>query len=125
MKPAATIRPVASTVSLASSVTSPTATTRPSLTPTSPWNRGFPLPSTIVPPVIFRSSMSSPLLFTAILHRIRQARHPSDVGGVVEPERLHLARLAGVIIGGRAVHHRAIVPQQEIARRPAVRIDIL
>src|SRR5579862_464335 len=120
MKPGATIRPVASTVSFASSVTSPTVTTRPSLTPTSPWNRGLPLPSTIVPPVIFRSSMSSPLAFGASYTESAAPEARSEVGGVVEPERAHLARLASDVIGGGAVHHRAIVPQQEIARRPAV-----
>src|SRR3954468_12487953 len=58
MKPGATILPVASTVSRAASEISPMRTIRPSLTPTSPRYRARPLPSTIVPPVIFRSSIS-------------------------------------------------------------------
>src|SRR4029077_17350019 len=60
--PGATIRPVASRVSAASPsrpASSPflrrTSTIRPSLTPISARYRSTPVPSTTVPPVIFRS----------------------------------------------------------------------
>jgi hypothetical protein len=50
-----TTRPVASMVRAAWPGASPRATTRPSLMPTSPRRPGLPVPSTRVPPLIFRS----------------------------------------------------------------------
>src|SRR5437660_2596334 len=56
-KPGATTRPVASMTSDASPSTDrPTAAITPSLIATSPTNVGRPVPSTMVPPVIFRSN---------------------------------------------------------------------
>src|SRR6266576_6023250 len=74
-------------VRLASSPTSPIATTRRSRTPTTARRAGAPVPSTTVPPVSFRSSMSD-------LRYLQLGRHwmPEQMRRVLPR---HLAHLGG------------------------------
>src|SRR4051812_49266694 len=80
-KPGVTSSPLASITSRASpSTDGPTSTMTPSCTATSPTNRARPVPSTIVPPVIFRSNTR-----TIVLHR--------DAAGRADPERRYRAEV--------------------------------
>ncbi len=57
MKPGVTSAPLASRTRSAASGAEPTATIFPSRMPMSPEKRAAPVPSTMVPPTIFRSYM--------------------------------------------------------------------
>src|SRR5262249_8267942 len=78
-KPGVTARPRASIVVVAFPGASPSAATRPSRMPTSPATPGRPVPSMIVPPVIFRSkSMARPYHSSAGREQALSHRHPDD-----------------------------------------------